>query len=263
VAGELYIGGDGVARGYLNRAELTAERFLPDPFSLDPDARMYKTGDLARYRADGVIEYLGRTDFQVKIRGFRIEPGEVEARLAACDGVRHAVVLAREDQPGDQRLVAYVVQDQPGQALDAQALRAALRQTLPDYMVPAHVVSLPRIPLTPNGKVDRKALPAPDGQRDARTYVAPTTPVEELLAGIWAEALNLDRVGIHDNFFDAGGHSLLAMQVIGRINAELGRSIPLQRFFEAPTVAEFASLLDPASPAAGGDGAKPSRLVWD
>jgi amino acid adenylation domain-containing protein len=261
--GEMYIGGAGVARGYLNRPELTAERFLSDPFSAEPGARMYKTGDLARYRADGTIEYLGRNDFQVKVRGFRIEPGEIEARLAACDGVRQAVVLAREDQPGDVRLVAYLVNDQPNDEADGSALRAFLREALPEYMVPAHFVSVPKIPMTPNGKIDRRALPAPDNRLDEHAYAAPRTPAEELLTRIWAEALKTERVGIYDNFFDLGGHSLLAMQAIGRINAAFDTTVALQRFFDTPTVAGFARLLSSQSTSTAGDRTTPSRLVWD
>jgi amino acid adenylation domain-containing protein len=263
VAGDLYIAGECLSAGYHKRPELTAERFLQDPFNVTQDGRMYKTGDRARYWDDGNLEFLGRSDTQVKIRGFRIELGEIEARLADCDGVRQAVVLAREDQPGDVRLVAYLVHDQPGHVPDALAFRAILRRTLPEYMLPAHFVSVPAIPLTPNGKIDRRALPAPDGRRDERGYVAPTTPAEELMTKIWAEALKIDRVGIHDNFFDMGGHSLLAMQVISRINAEFQRTVPLQRFFEAPTITELARVLSSTSPATAGDIAKPSRLVWD
>ncbi|WP_332690623.1 non-ribosomal peptide synthetase, partial [Devosia sp.] len=208
VSGELYIAGAGVARGYLNRPELTAERFLADPFSTDSQARMYKTGDLGRWLPDGTIEYLGRNDFQVKIRGFRIELGEIEAHLAACHGVREALVLAREDNPGDKRLVAYLLA-QSGAVLDAATLRTALAGLLPDYMVPAAFVTLDSFPLTPNGKLDRQALPAPD--RDAvvtRSYEAPQGDVETAIAAIWQELLGIERVGRHDHFFELGGHSL-------------------------------------------------------
>ncbi|HEU4452036.1 MAG TPA: amino acid adenylation domain-containing protein, partial [Longimicrobium sp.] len=235
VPGELYIGGVGVARGYLDRPELTAERFVPDPFGGTPGARLYRTGDLARWLADGRMEFLGRNDFQVKIRGFRIEPGEVEAALASHAAVREALVVAREDRPGDRRLVAYVVG-----GVETDALRAHLRQSLPDYMVPAAFVVLDRLPLTPNGKVDRKALPAPEYEAAEETYVAPRTPVEEVLAGIWAEVLRLERVGVEESFFDLGGHSLLATRVVSRIRAVFGVELPLRALFEGPTVAELA-----------------------
>ncbi|MBC7730854.1 MAG: amino acid adenylation domain-containing protein, partial [Bacteriovorax sp.] len=231
VAGQLYIAGDGVARGYLKRPDLTAERFVPDPFGAVPGARMYMTGDLARYLADGSIEYLGRIDSQVKIRGFRIELGEIEAALAAVDGVREALVLAREDVAGDKRLVAYIV----GQA-DTPALRSALLQSLPDYMVPSQFVQMDAFPLNANGKVDRKALPAPDLTANAAVYLAPRTAQEATLAAIWAEVLKIERVGIEDNFFELGGHSLMATQVVSRMRAAFGTDVPLRALFEAPTV---------------------------
>ena len=245
VAGELHIAGHGLARGYLNRPDLTADKFIPNPFATQPGARMYRSGDLARRLADGSIEYLGRIDDQVKIRGFRIELGEIEAALAARPGVRETVVLARQDSPGDKRLVAYVVA-QGGADIDPVALRKALLQSLPEYMVPAHVVLLERLPLTPNGKVDRKALPAPDMARSETGYVAPRTPTETLLADIWAGILGLDRVGIHDNFFDLGGHSLLATRVISTLRTDTGAELPLRVLFEAPTVAELAQRVDRA-----------------
>ncbi|HVG44434.1 MAG TPA: amino acid adenylation domain-containing protein, partial [Longimicrobium sp.] len=239
VPGELLIGGAGVARGYLGRAGLTAERFVPDPFGGEPGARLYRTADRARRRADGTLEYLGRTDFQVKIRGFRIEPGEIEVVLSAPAEVREARVLVWEDAPGETRLVAYVVGD-----VEADELRAHLRGSLPEYMVPAAFVTLERLPLTPNGKVDRRALPAPEYAADADRYVAPRTPVEEVLVGIWAEVLRLERVGVKENFFEVGGHSLLATRVVSRIRAVFGVELPLRALFEGPTVAELAERVE-------------------
>jgi amino acid adenylation domain-containing protein len=235
VPGELYVGGAGVARGYLNRPELTAERFVDDPFA---PGRLYRTGDRVRWMADGTLEYLGRLDEQVKIRGFRIELGEIEVRLAEHPEVREAVVLAREDAPGDRRLVAYVVG-----AVEADALRAHLRQGLPEYMVPGAFVVLDRLPLTAHGKVDRKALPAPELASAEETYVAPRTPVEEVLAGIWAEVLRLERVGVEESFFDLGGHSLLATRVVSRIRELFDVELPLRALFEHRTVEELARVL--------------------
>jgi len=235
VPGELYLGGRGLARGYLGRPGLTAERFVPDPFSGEAGARLYRTGDRARWRADGTLEYLGRLDAQVKVRGFRIELGEVETALRRSPGVTDCVVLAREDAPGEKRLVAYVV----GGA-DVEALRAHLRQSLPEYMVPGAFVSLDQLPLTPNGKVDRKALPAPDHAPVEGEYVAPRTPVEEVLAGIWAEVLRIERVGVRESFFELGGHSLMGIRVVSRIRVVLGVELPLRVLFEGPTVAELA-----------------------
>ncbi|HVH13951.1 MAG TPA: amino acid adenylation domain-containing protein, partial [Longimicrobium sp.] len=213
VAGELFIGGVAVARGYLGRPRLTAERFVPDPFG-EPGARLYRTGDLCRWLADGTLEYLGRTDFQVKVRGFRVEMGEIEARLAAHPGVREAAALALDDGAGGKRLVAYFV----GEALESEALRAHLSEQLPEYMVPAAFVRLDAFPVTPNGKLDRKALPAPEaGAFAARAYEAPVGETEQALAGIWAGVLGLEQVGRRDNFFTLGGHSLLAVRVIGRM----------------------------------------------
>ncbi|WP_343829064.1 non-ribosomal peptide synthetase, partial [Massilia aurea] len=234
VTGEIHIGGAGVARGYLNRPELTAERFVADPFSATPGARMYKTGDLGRWLADGNIEYLGRNDFQVKIRGFRIELGEIEAKLAACPGVGDAVVVARENSSLDQRLVAYVIA-RNGAALDAASLRASLAANLPDYMLPAAFVILDAFPLTPNGKLDRKALPAPDQSAVAsRGYEEPQGVAETAIAAIWQELLGLERVGRNDHFFELGGHSLLAVQVISRVRQGLGIEIALRDLFAHP-----------------------------
>ncbi|HWW72358.1 MAG TPA: amino acid adenylation domain-containing protein [Duganella sp.] len=243
-AGELHIGGVQVARGYLNRPELTAERFVTDPFSAEPDARMYKTGDLARWLADGNIEYLGRNDFQVKIRGFRIELGEIEARLAVCAGVREAVVLAREGAHGDKRLVAYLVA-QDGVTLDAAALRVALGEVLPDYMIPSAFVALDSLPLTPNGKLDRGALPAPDQSAlVTRAYAAPVGATDTALTEIWQDLLGVPRVGRHDHFFELGGHSLLAVQMAARVRQRLGVEIPLRELFAQPTLADYAGTMN-------------------
>ncbi|HLM66298.1 MAG TPA: condensation domain-containing protein, partial [Longimicrobium sp.] len=282
VPGELYAGGDGVARGYLGRPALTAERFVPDPFG-EPGARLYRTGDRVRWtesasvrecvsaevdsseftgraasrppaggraasagasadsRTDALthsrtpaLEFLGRVDEQVKIRGFRIEPGEIEAALRGHADVRACVVVAREDVPGERRLVAYVVGD-----ADADDLRAHLRRTLPDHMVPAAFVSIDSVPLTRNGKVDRAALPAPDSAADAR-WVAPRTPVEAVLAELWASLLGLDGVGVEDDFFDLGGHSLLATRVVSRVREVFGVEATVRLLFEAPSVAALA-----------------------
>ncbi|WP_420018515.1 amino acid adenylation domain-containing protein [Xanthomonas bundabergensis] len=243
VAGEIHIGGVGVARGYLHRPELTAQRFLADPFAGEAEARMYRTGDLGRWRADGTLEYLGRNDFQVKVRGFRIELGEIEARLAACTGVREAVVLAREDVPGDQRLVAYLVAAE-GAELSATALREALAQVLPEYMVPSAFVTLEALPLTPNGKLDRKALPAPGQAAVAsRAYEAPVGEVEQAIAAIWQELLGLEQVGRQDNFFELGGHSLLVMQLVIRIRERLQVDVPLRVLFEQPVFSSLAEMV--------------------
>jgi amino acid adenylation domain-containing protein len=237
VAGGIYIGGMGVARGYLNRPELTAEKFIPDPFSSDPTSRLYKTGDRARYLPDGNIEFLGRMDDQIKIRGYRVELGEIETVLGQHSSLREAVVLAREDSPGDRRLVAYAVAA-AGSTPSVHELRSFLQQKLPEYMVPSAFVFLELLPLTPNGKLDRKALPAPDQTRPEleETFVAPRTPVEETLASIWAAVLKVDKVGIHDNFFELGGHSLLATQLISRIRETFKIDLPLRSLFEAPTI---------------------------
>jgi len=238
VAGELHVGGAGLARGYLNRPDLTAEKFIPNPFRSEAGARLYRTGDLARYLPDGNIEFLGRIDDQVKIRGYRIELGEIECVLRQHPTVCETVVLAREDNPGEKRLVGYVV----GADAKVDELRSYLKQKIPAYMVPSIFVCLDAFPLNPNGKVDRKALPAPDQTRPetATTYVAPGTPTEEILAEIWAEVLKLDKVGVHDNFFELGGHSLLAAQVVARLGSTLKLEIPLRLLFEAPTIQDLA-----------------------
>jgi amino acid adenylation domain-containing protein len=261
VPGDLCIGGDGVVRGYLGRPGLTAERFVPDPFAAAPGARMYRTGDRARWRAGGKLEFLGRLDDQVKIRGFRIEPGEVEGAIAAYPGVRHVRVMMREDQPGDKRLVAYVVGE-----MDMDGLRAHLRQGLPEYMVPQAIVALDRLPLNANGKVDRKALPAPEYAVAADRYVAPRTPTEEVLAGIWAEVLNVERVGAEDGFFELGGHSLLATRVAARVRAVFGVELPLRAVFEHAVVSELAAEIDRlrgSGAAAGEDAIAPAAREGD
>ncbi|MDQ3942418.1 MAG: amino acid adenylation domain-containing protein, partial [Actinomycetota bacterium] len=241
VVGELYAGGEGVARGYLSRPELTAEKFIPDPFSDEPGARLYRTGDLARYLPDGNIEFLGRIDHQVKIRGFRVEPGEVEAVLGQHPEVREAVVVAREDALGEKQLVTYIVPARQ-RAPKGGELRGRLKEKLPEYMVPSAFMVLEALPLTPNGKVDRRALPAPDPSsfRAENAYAPPRTPVEETLAAIWTEVLGVEQVGIHDDFFELGGHSLLATQVVSRLRDALRVELPLRYLFETSTVAEVA-----------------------
>ncbi len=242
VSGELYIGGDGLGRGYLNRPDLTAEKFVADPFSTESGARMYRTGDLCRYLADGTLDYLGRVDNQVKVRGFRIELGEIESVLLQHAGVVDAVVLAREDSPGDRRLVGYVVRQDAG--LSVSDLREHLKAKLPEYMVPSAFVFLEALPLTVNGKVDRKALPKPEGTGLDEAYVAPRTPIEEGLAEIWRSVLSVEAVGIDDNFFELGGHSLLATQVISRVRNTFQVDVPLRALFESPTIAELAQQVE-------------------
>ncbi|WP_437128258.1 amino acid adenylation domain-containing protein [Pseudomonas aeruginosa] len=247
VAGELYLGGEGVARGYLERPALTAERFVPDPFGA-PGSRLYRSGDLTRGRADGVVDYLGRVDHQVKIRGFRIELGEIEARLREHPAVREAVVVAQPGAVG-QQLVGYVVAQEPAVAdsPEAQAecraqLKTALRERLPEYMVPSHLLFLARMPLTPNGKLDRKGLPQPDASLLQQVYVAPRSDLEQQVAGIWAEVLQLQQVGLDDNFFELGGHSLLAIQVTARMQSEVGVELPLAALFQTESLQAYAEL---------------------
>ncbi|MCP3059792.1 amino acid adenylation domain-containing protein, partial [Myxococcus sp. K38C18041901] len=239
VPGELYVGGDGLARGYLHQPGLTAERFVAHPFK--SQARLYKTGDLVRLLPDGSIEFLGRSDFQVKIRGFRIELGEIEAALLRHPSPNDCVVLAREDSPGNRRLVAYFSSSSPPSSAE---LRDFLKRSLPEYMLPSVFVCLPSLPLSPNGKVDRKALPSPDGVADSSdSYVAPRSPLEELLANLWAQLLSLPRVGVDDNFFDLGGHSLLATQLVSRVRETLRLELPLRELFANPTVSSLARVL--------------------
>jgi amino acid adenylation domain-containing protein len=259
VVGELYIGGDGLARDYLRQPELTAEKFVPHPYSDEPGARLYRTGDLVRYLSDGNIEFLKRMDQQVKVRGFRIELGEIEAALQDHAAVRESVVVAREETPGDRRLVAYVVRDPDYQGVTEQAtehsqhadqvlvpqLRSWLQERLPDYMMPSNFVVLDELPLTANGKVDRRALPAPDAASyvSEGTFISPRTPEEEKVAEIWAEVLDIRPISAEANFFELGGHSLLATRVISRIREACGVELPLRVLFESPTVAEFARQL--------------------
>ncbi|WP_080888220.1 non-ribosomal peptide synthetase [Nitrospira japonica] len=257
VAGELCIGGMGVGRGYLNDPARTAAAFVPDPFASDAGRRLYRSGDLVRFRRDGTLEFLGRRDHQVKIRGYRIELGEIEARVAQHPLVREAVVAAREDRPGDKRLVAYVVSE--GAARDAAVLRSFVAEALPDYMVPSVVMFLDALPLTPNGKIDRKALPAPEEGDQSPREGTPRTAVEEILAGIWAEILGAKHVGIHDNFFELGGHSLLATQVVSRIRSSFQIELPLRSLFEAPTVEALGAVIEQAR--AGRAGAPPALLA--
>ncbi|NNB89170.1 non-ribosomal peptide synthase/polyketide synthase, partial [Corallococcus exiguus] len=244
IPGELYIGGEGLARGYRHRPDLTAERFIPHPFSTEPGARMYRTGDRVRWMQDGTLEYLGRVDFQVKLRGYRIELGEIEAALRASPGVRDATVLLREDVPGLPRLVAYVTPE-----VDTATLRGHLQRSLPEYMVPAAYVALPVLPLTPNGKVDRKALPVPvDGPVSPETHVGPRNEVEARIAALWAEALGVSTVDVRTSFFELGGHSLLAVRLMAAVHRETGRKLPLSALFQAASVERFAVLLGEAEP---------------
>jgi amino acid adenylation domain-containing protein len=296
-AGELYLGGAGLARGYLGRPDLTAERFVPNPFAEvsgigyrvpgaetsdtrypTPATRLYRTGDLARWRADGTIEYLGRIDGQVKLRGYRIELGEIEATLVQHEEVQTCAMLLREDVPGERRLVAYVVPADEGRRTEDESepssfvlrpssfvadLRAFLAERLPTYMIPSAFMLLDALPLTPNGKLDRRALPAPDMQASEAIFVAPRGENEELLAGIWAEVLRRERVGIHDEFFVVGGHSLLATQVIARIRQVFGVELPLRALFETPTVADLAARIATMQDIARQLGAQRDRVLED
>lgn len=247
VPGELHIGGDCLAHGYLNRSELTAEKFIPDPFSPGHGKRLYKTGDLARHLQDGNIEFLGRIDHQVKIRGFRIEPGEIEAVLGQHPGIKETVVLAREAGAGDTRLAAYAVL-KPDQTTTTDEMRRFLTEKLPEYMVPSAFIVLASLPLTPSGKLDRIRLPEPDHTRPdlGNEYAAPHTPEEEVLAGLWSEVLGINQIGAHDNFFSLGGHSLLATQVMSRLRETFKVEVPLRRLFETPTITGLAAAVSKA-----------------
>ena len=243
--GDLYIGGTSLARGYVNRPELTAERFVPDPFSENPGARLYKTGDKARYQPDGALEFLGRRDHQVKLRGYRVELGEIEAVLSQHPAVRETVVLVREETPENQQLVAYVVGAQK-EVPSISEFRSFLKSELPDYMIPTAFVMMDALPLTPTGKVDRLVLPEPDNnlRELVGNFVLPRNPTEATLAQIWENLLRVEQVGVHDNFFELGGHSLLATQVVSRIQKEFHVDLKMAHFFEMPTVAELAEGLE-------------------
>jgi acyl carrier protein len=243
VTGELYIGGEGVARGYYGRPGLTAERFVPDPFATASGGRLYRTGDQARYRADGTLDFLGRIDDQVKIRGFRVEPGETAATLREHPNVEQAIVVARVENSGGSSLVAYIVPVAHAMP-EVSELRGFLQARLPEQMIPSSFVTLSELPLTPSGKVDRLALPAPEPRTALDPMVQPRTPVEEAVAEIWADLLKQERVGVHDNFFALGGHSLLAAQVVARLRVAFGLDIPLRALFETPTVAGLAERID-------------------
>ncbi|MFD2169286.1 non-ribosomal peptide synthetase [Tumebacillus lipolyticus] len=247
IAGEVYIGGEMVVRGYLNRPELTAERFVADPFAEQADARMYRTGDLARRLPDGNIMFLGRMDSQVKIRGFRVELGEIEAQLIGHPSVREAVVIVKEINPDDKRLVAYLVASAPQEELVPE-LRKQLSEHLPSQMMPAAFFLLDALPLTPNGKIDRKALPAPDfsSASKEREYVAPSTPTEQKLAELWSKFLQVEQIGIHDNFFEIGGHSLLAMQMIAQVQSDFQISLEVRNLFDDPTLGGLAQMIEQA-----------------
>jgi acyl carrier protein len=245
VPGELFIGGAGLGWGYLNQPMETAARFVPDPFSDEPGARLYRTGDMARYVTEGNVEFLGRMDHQVKVRGFRVELGEIEVVLLKHREIRQAVVITEAGLTENQRLLAYVVTSgskPPG----IDELRNFAGQHLPDYMIPSTFVFLKTLPLTANGKIDRAALPAPDEARPdlERLFVGPRTAAEKELADIWAELLKLDEVGVHDNFFELGGHSLLATQVVSRIRKALNCELPLRSLFESPTIAQLAEKIE-------------------
>ncbi|HEU5230989.1 MAG TPA: amino acid adenylation domain-containing protein, partial [Ktedonobacteraceae bacterium] len=242
--GELFIGGSSLARGYLRQPEMTAERFIPDPFGNQPGSRLYKTGDLVRYRANGSLDFIGRNDEQVKIRGFRVEPGEIEAILRQHESIREAAVIVLEDMPGEKRLIAYIVPEREGN-LPPNQPGQYLRDRLPHYMIPARIVTLEQLPLSPNGKLDRRALPALniDLSDLEKSYMPAHTPVEETLVSIWEKVLDVQRIGIYDNFFELGGHSLLATQVISHMRKAFQVDLPLQAIFDTPTIADLAQII--------------------
>jgi len=240
--GELHIAGEGVARGYWGKPELTAERFIPNPFSREGGERLYRTGDICRYLADGKIEFIGRADNQVKLRGYRIELGEIEAVLNEHRSVKQSVVIARDDERGEKQLVGYVVAEEGSASAELNAdLQRHVRERLPEYMVPPAIMTLEKVPLTPNGKLNRRALPAPDYTAyNAREYDAPVGATEVALARLWAELLKVERVSRHDNFFELGGHSLLAVSLIERMRGE-GLHSDVRAIFANPTLTEFAA----------------------
>ena len=249
VAGELYIGGDGLARGYLRRPELTAEKFVPHPYSAEPGARLYRTGDLVRYQDDGNIEFLQRMDQQVKVRGFRVELGEIESLLNQYWAIVESVVVAGKDASGDTRLIAYIVPEE-GVEPTSSEMWAFLQEKLPSYMLPSVFVTIKELPLTPNGKVDRRALPLPEqiGDEVSANFIAPRTVMEETVAEIWRQTLGITQVGVESNFFDLGGHSLLATRVMSQIRESCGIELPLRVLFESPTIAALARKLEEAQP---------------
>jgi amino acid adenylation domain-containing protein len=249
IDGELCIGGASVARGYLNRFELTAQKFAPDPFNRDAGARLYRTGDFGRYLPDGTVIFTGRSDEQVKVRGFRIELGEIESALKEHEGVHECVAVAHEDTPGDRRLIVYLVAATPeGSTLNTSELRSFLKERLPEYMLPSAFVFLEQLPLTPNGKIDKNALPAPDLERPEleTAFVAPETPTEQRLAGIWTGLLGINRVGLYDNYFELGGDSLLATQLASQIRKVFEVELPLADLFQHPTLAELSAIIEEA-----------------
>jgi long-subunit acyl-CoA synthetase (AMP-forming) len=244
VCGELYIGGEGLARGYMHRPELTADRFVPNPYSERGGSRLYRTGDVCRYGEDGKIEFVGRMDGQVKVRGRRIELGEIETAIGKLDGVREVVVVARVDEPGEKRLVAYVVSER-GKELKTAQVRKQLQERLPEYMIPAAVVAMEALPLTVNGKVDRRRLPSPEVERleSVKEQIAPLTEVEKVIRKIWEEVLGVERIGIRENFFDLGGHSLLMVQAHGRLQEAFNEVLSMTELFKYPTVSALAKHL--------------------
>jgi len=261
MTGEMYIGGVGVGRGYLNQPGLTAERFIPDPFSQEPGARLYRTGDSVRRLAGGKADFVGRLDNQVKLRGPRIELTEIEAVLNQHESVLRSVAIVREDEPGDQRLVAYVV-GKHQVAVDINELRSSLTGRLPEYMVPGAIVVLERMPLTVNEKIDRTALPKPErAVPEASTYVEPRHTLDERVAAIWADALKVPRIGIHDNFFVLGGHSLLATRIISRMRSEFETDLTLRMLFEKPTVAAMSDAIEQLKHLPGRPGVQPGARI--
>jgi acyl-CoA synthetase (AMP-forming)/AMP-acid ligase II/acyl carrier protein len=242
--GELFIAGDGLARGYVNRPDLTADKFIPDPYSKRGGERLYRSGDIVRYLAGGELEFMGRADRQVKIRGFRIEIGEVEAALGECEGVGQCAVISESDGRGEKRLVGYVTRE--GEGASVGEIKGRLKERIPEYMMPWVIVMMEEMPLNANGKIDRSALPAPDSLRTElyEMFVSPRTPIERVLADIWTEVLQVKQVGVFDNFFDLGGHSLLATRIISRVRDACQVKLPMTSFFEAPTVAQLAEVVD-------------------